>query len=124
MTAPLDLGDDPRETVARVYDHLDFLHGVNAYLNAFAGASTYAARKGFIDAGADDNLILLFSELMDSQSLFLTVNADTVYFVGIVDLSAGPMVVETPPPALGIFHDMWFQWLVDFGMQGPGRGQA
>jgi hypothetical protein len=123
---PLDFanGAPSRSTVERAYEHLDFLHGVNAYLNAFAGASTYAARKGFIDAGADDNSILIFSELMDSQSLFLTANADTVYFVGIVDLSAGPMVVETPPQALGIFDDMWFQWIVDFGLPGPDRGEG
>ena len=58
-------------------------------------------RKGFHEAGVEDNSILIFSELMGSESLFLTANADTVYFVGIVDLTSGPMVVETPPQALG-----------------------
>ena len=28
----------------------------------------------------------------------MTANADTVYFIGIVDLTSGPMVIETPPP--------------------------
>ena len=28
-----------------VYDHLDFVHGLNAYLNGFPGASTWAAAK-------------------------------------------------------------------------------
>ncbi len=111
-------------TVEKVYDHLDFTHGVNVFLNAFAGASTYAMRQGFIDAGAPDNSILLFSELMDSQSLSLTANADTVYFVGMVDLANGPMVVETPPLALGIFDDMWWQWVIDFGLPGPDRGEG
>ena len=32
------------------------------------------------------------------------------------------MVVETPPMALGTFDDMWFQWIIDFGMPGPDRG--
>lgn len=73
------------------------------YLNAFAAASTAALRQGFHSAGAEDNAILIFSELMDSQSLFLTANADTVYYVGIVDLTNGPMVVQTPPMALGTF---------------------
>ncbi len=41
-----------------------------------------------------DNEVLVFSKLMDSKSLFLTANADTVYFVGIIDLSQGPMVFE------------------------------
>ena len=111
-------------TAATVYDHLDFVHGLNAYLNGFPGASTWAVRKGFHEAGVQDNEILIFSQLMDSQSLFLTANADTVYFVGIVDLTSGPMVVETPPQALALFDDMWFQWIVDFGLPGPDRGEG
>ena len=30
------------------------------------------------------------------------------------------MVVETPPQALGMFDDRWWQWIVDFGLPGPG----
>jgi hypothetical protein len=112
------------ETVEVVYDHLDFVHALNVFLNGFAGASTYALQKGFHEAGANSNEILMFSELMDSQSLFLTANADTVYFIGIVDLTSGPMVVETPPQALGIFDDMWWRWIVDFGLPGPDRGEG
>jgi hypothetical protein len=112
------------KTTELAFDQLDFVHGLNAYLNGFPGASTYALRKGFHDAGVKDNEILIFSELMDSQSLFLTANADTVYFVGVVDLTSGPMVVETPPQALALFDDMWFQWIIDFGLSGPDRGQG
>ena len=107
-----------------MYDHLDFVHALNVFLNGFAGASTYALRKGFHEAGAEDNEILIFSELMGSESLFLTANADTVYFVGIVDLTSGPMVVETPPQALGMFDDMWWRWIIDFGLPGPDRGEG
>jgi hypothetical protein len=117
-------GFPSRATSELVYDHLDFVHALNVFLNAFAGASTYALRKGFQEAGATDNEILMFSELMDSESLFLTANADTVYFIGIVDLSSGPMVIETPPQALGIFDDMWWRWIVDFGLPGPDRGEG
>jgi hypothetical protein len=59
---------------------------------------------------------------MDSSSRFLTANADTIYYITFVDLTQGPMVVETPPMALGTFDDMWFQWIIDFGMPGPDRG--
>ena len=55
--------------------------------------------------------------------MFLTANADTVYYLMIVDLNDGPMVVETPPMALGTFDDMWFQWIIDFGLPGPDRGR-
>jgi hypothetical protein len=33
----------------------------------------------------------------------------------MVDLRPGRMVVETPPQALGMFDDRWWQWIVDFG---------
>jgi hypothetical protein len=112
------------KTAKAVYDQLDFVHGLNAYLNGFPGASTVALRKGLREAEAEDNSILIFSELMGSESLFLTANADTVYFLGIVDLGSGPMVVETPPDALALFDDMWFQWIVDFGLPGPDRGEG
>ena len=112
------------ETAERVYDHLDFVHALNVYLDGFAAASTYAIRKGFHEVGVDDNQIIIFSELMGSESVFLTANADTVYFLGIVDLTSGPMVVETPPLALGAFDDMWWGWIVDFGLPGPDRGEG
>jgi hypothetical protein len=107
-----------------VYDHLDFVHALNVFLNGYAGASTCALRKGLHEAGAADNEVIIFSELMGSESLFLTANADTVYFLSLVDLTSGPMVVETPPQALALFDDMWFQWIVDFGLPGPDRGEG
>jgi hypothetical protein len=112
------------ETAELVYDHLDFVHGLNVYLDGFAGASTYAIRKGFHELGVEDNAILIFSELMGSESVFLTANADTVYFLGVADLTSGPMVVETPPQALGVIDDMWWGWIIDFGLSGPDRGEG
>ncbi len=111
-------------TAATIYDHLDFTHAVNVYLDGFAAASTYAIRKGFHDIGVEDNQILIFTELMGSESVFLTANADTVYFLGLVDLTSGPMVVETPPQALGVIDDMWWGWITDFGLPGPDRGEG
>jgi len=86
------------------------------------GVSLVAARRGFLDVGVKDNEILIFSELMDAKSLFLTANADTVYFLGFIDVSQGPMVFEVPPKALGALDDMWFRWVTDFGLPGPDRG--
>ena len=56
---------------------------------------------------------------MDSKSLFLTANADTVYFWVNLDVTNGPIVVETPPRALSVVDDMWFRWVIDFGLPGP-----
>jgi len=111
-------------SVEKLYDNLDFIHGVNAFLNAYQGASTYAIWRGVQRIGAADNSVVIFSKLMDAKSLFLTANADTVYFFSFIDLSKGPMVIETPPDALGTFDDMWWGWVIDFGVPGPDRGQG
>src|SRR5271157_1716287 len=121
---PLEFKDGApsKETVEKVYDNLDFMHASETFLNAFRGASLVAARRGFIDAGVEDNAVIIFSEMMDAKTLFLTPNADTPYFISFIDLSKGPMVVETPPLSLGAFDDMWFRWVIDFGLPGPDRG--
>ena len=110
------------ETVQQVYDHLDFTRGVDAFLLAFQGASMQALRNGFRAAGCADNQFMLFSGLMDSNSLFLTGNADTVYFWGFLNLHDRPMVIEVPPESLGTIDDMWLRWVTDFGLPGPDRG--
>ena len=116
-------GIPSEETAQKAYDQLDLQRGVEAFLNGLRGVSIYAARKGIRDAGAKDNEgVLIFSGLMDANSLFLTANADTVYFLANVDLSKGPMVVETPPDTLGLFDVLWFRWVIDFGTPGPDRG--
>ena len=69
-------------TAAKVYDQIDFTHAYNAFVNTMQGTNFEAIRKGFLAAGVKDNEILVFSTLMDAKSLFLTANADTVYFIG------------------------------------------
>ncbi|TRW45690.1 DUF1254 domain-containing protein [Georgenia yuyongxinii] len=115
-------GYPSRETADILRDHLDYLHGVEAFTNSIQGVSTYAVRQGFLDSGVMDGDVLIFSELMDSRSLFLTANADTVYYISFLDLSQGPVVVETPVDTLGCIDDLWFRWVTDFGLPGADRG--
>lgn len=112
------------ETAARVRDTLDFTRALNVFNNSFRGASAYALGKGFQSVGAEDNSILIFSDLLDSRSLFLTGNTDTVYYMGIINLSKGPMVLEQPTNGLGTINDMWFSWIIDIGRPGPDRGEG
>ncbi len=111
-------------TAAKVYDHIDFTHAYEAFVNTMQGVNFEAIHRGFLAAGVKDNEILVFSKLMDAKSLFLTANADTVYFIGTLDLSKGPMVLETPPKALGTLDDAWWRWVTDFGVPGPDRGEG
>jgi Protein of unknown function (DUF1254) len=88
------------ETAQAVYDALDFTRALNVYNNSFRGASAYALRQGFHSVGAEDNnSVLIFSELMEASSLFLTGNADTIYYMATLDLTNGPMVIEQPTGA-------------------------
>jgi hypothetical protein len=111
-------------TANTVYDHLDLVRGIDAFLHSFQGVSMFAIRRGFREAGVADGDVLLFSGLMDSHSLFLTGNADTVYFLAFVDLSDGPLVFDAPPGTLGLVNDMWFRWVIDVGLPGPDRGEG
>jgi hypothetical protein len=115
-------GAPSKATLEKAYDQIDFTHSYNAFVNTMQGVSLVAARRGFLEAGVKDNEILIFSELMDAKSLFLTANADTVYFLGFIDVSKGPMVFEVPPKVLGTLDDIWFRWVTDFGLPGPDRG--
>lgn len=110
------------DTASKLRDHLDYLHGVDAFMNTVQGVSTVAMRNGFLAAGIEDGDFTIFSELMDSRSLFLTGNADTVYFWGFLDLSTAPLVMEVPTDVLGVVDDVWFRWVTDFGLPGADRG--
>ena len=112
------------ETARKVYDTMDFTRALNVFNNSFRGASAYAIRQGFLSIGAEENTVVLFSNLMDAKSLFLTANADTVYYLAVVDLTKGPMVIEQPPKGLGTINDMWFSWIIDIGFPGPDRGHG
>jgi hypothetical protein len=111
-------------TTQKLYDELDYIRAVEAFINAYPGLSQFALRKGFIEAGINDNDFAAFSGLMDATSIFLTPNADTYYLWGYLDLTEGPLVIEVPPGMLGLFNDMWWHWIGDFGFPGPDRGEG
>ena len=117
-------GAPSADTVAKVYDNLDFTHAFEAMVNTFRGVSVAAMHKGLLSAGVRDNEYIVYSGLMDAKSLFLTANADTVYSIGILDLSKGPMVLEVPSKALGAIDDYWFRWVIDLGSPGGDRGEG
>ena len=115
-------GMPSQETLDKVYDHLDFAHAFDAFVNTFQGVNTHGLHRGFLEAGVADNELLIYPELIDAKSLFLTANADTVYAGGFLDVSDGPVVLETPPRFLGAVNDYWGGWVIDVGGPGPDRG--
>ena len=111
-------------TVKKVYDNLDFNRGVLSYMTTIPGASVHALKTGLTKAGASNQTLLIWQDLMDSHALFLTPNTETVYGIGWLDTKEGPLVIETPPNVLGFIDDHWFRYVTDFGRAGPDKGKG
>ena len=117
-------GVPSKETVAKVYDNLDYLRGIDTFLKFIPACNIEGMRRGTASLGVSEyNEVLVFDKLMDSNSLFLTGNTDTVYASSFFDLSkTGPLVVEIPAGAgPGTVNDAFFRFVVDMGAPGPDR---
>jgi len=111
-------------TVEKLYDNLDFQRGVQAVLTAMPAASEHGMRSGMRGFGPDNGTVLIFENLMDSKSLFLTPNSESVYVLGWLNLKDGPVVFESPAGTLGVMDDIWFRYVADMGNAGPDKGKG
>ena len=105
-------------TVQKVYDNLDFQRGVQAVLTAMPAASLVGPTHGLRTIGPDNQTVIIFETLMDSRSLFLTANTESIYAVAWLNLKDGPVVVESPANTLGLVDDFWFHYVTDLGIRG------
>mgnify|MGYP001481576113 CR=1 FL=1 len=120
-------GMPSQKTVDLVYDNLDFLRGVEVFLNFVPAASLEAMRAGLEELGLKEcNDVMILEDLLDSEPLFLTGNTDTVYCSALLDLDKyGPIVVEVPPGCgPGTVNDAFFRFVVDMGIPGPDQGKG
>ena len=88
-------GIPTQKTAALHYHNLDYLRGVETFLNGMPAASLEAIRRGQASLGAEShNQVVIFDQLRDSNPLFLTVNTNTAYCSAFFDLmKEGPMVI-------------------------------
>lgn len=115
-------GIPTEDTLKKVYDNLDFMRGVEVFLNFIPATSIEGIRQGMASMGVSDyNEVMVFDNLMDSSPLFLTGNTDTVYASAIIDLKKnGPTVIEMPAGAgPGTIDDAFFRYVVDMEAPGP-----
>ena len=117
-------GFPDKATVEKLYDNLDFQRAVQAYLLALPPVSQVANRNAIRELGPANTTVPIFEQLMDSRSIFLTANDNTVYSWMWIDLRGGPLVLEAPPRVLGAINDMWYRWVVDIGFTGPDEGRG
>ncbi len=114
------------ETAELVYDNLDKMRGVDAFLKCMPAASVRQLMLGPWELGADKfNKVLIADGLLDSKPLFLTGNTSTLYVMPVFDLKAdGATVIEVPKGMLGAFNDAWFRYMQDVGPFGQDKGEG
>ena len=113
-------------TVKTVYDNLDRMRAVTAFLDNVGALSVYSVIAGNAKIGlTQPNQIAVAEQLLDSHSFYLTGNTSTMYSIGHLDLKAyGPTVVEVPPGMLGMLDDAWMRYVGDFGVAGADKGKG
>jgi hypothetical protein len=111
-------------TVQTVYDNLDFQRGVQAFLTAFPAASLYATRTGYRTFGPDNQTVLIAESLLDSRTLFLLANTETIDSTIWGDTKDGQLAIEVPPHLLRMIDDFWCRYVCDVGNAGPDKGQG
>jgi hypothetical protein len=114
------------ETVQRLFYQRTFQRAIEVFQTHIAAVSLFNLRKGNAAIGGKEPWqITYFPKLMDSKSVWLTADSQTVYASTFLNLQRdGATVVEAPPKMLGIFDDMWMRWIVDLGPTGPDKGRG
>lgn len=114
-------------TAQSLYNHLDYIRGVETFLNGMPAASLEAIRRSQeVDGKTNSYQVRIFDQLMDSNSLFLTGNTDTVYVSAILNLKEdGATVIEIPAgTGPGTVNDAFFRFVTDTGAPGPDAGKG
>lgn len=122
----LDHGLPTAETVAKLFDEMDFQRACQAYLWALPTIGfEYLAREQRTRLGARNGDVVICKGYRD-VARFLTPNVTTPYVVGFMNLAEeGPMVLQVPSGAIaGSAMDFWQRPLTDFGVTGPDQGEG
>lgn len=125
---PLQLegGYPTPDTVARLYDELDFQRAVQAYLWAVPLVSFAQWQEQYEKVfGQQDGDLVLTTSFRDKLGL-LTANDTTPYVIGFLNLErTGPLVIDYPKgQTAGGILDFWQRPITDLGLTGPDKGEG
>jgi len=123
-TLKLRDGVPSAETTETIYDNLDRSRALQAYLLGIPIVNQVAMRNALREHGPVNTTDVIWEDLVDSKTVELTANDNTVYSFIWLDTSKGPLVVEIPPKVLGLIDDMWYRWVADVGITGADRGKG
>ena len=117
-------GNPDADTVKKIYDNLDQSRALQAYLLAIPIVNQAGMRDSIRQYGPDNQTDVIWEQLVDSKTVELTANDNTVYSFIWTDTHKGPVVAEIPPKVLGTVNDFYYRWVVDVGFTGPDKGQG
>lgn len=106
-TLNLNYGYPTDETTQKVYDNLDASRALQAYLLGLPIVNQVGMRAKLREFGPVNQTDVIWEDLVDSKTVELTANDNTVYSFIWLDTKKGPLVVEVPPMVLGLIDDFW-----------------
>jgi hypothetical protein len=121
-TTPLRGGYPLPDTVELGYEAVDLNRAVQMYRYFYRTVSGAAIFDGTAAVGARPNEVFGYLDTHPRHVGF-TLNSDTPYGAVLLDLHAGPLVIEVPEGAfVGAVIDIHQRWILDFGLPGPDAG--
>jgi hypothetical protein len=112
------------QTVQSARNDADFQRAVIAYRFWYPAVSAEGIFNGNREIGIKDGEARGIVAATPRQIGF-TLNSDTPYGSGVIDVTNGPVVVELPPgPLIGLVDDHYQGWVMDMGLPGPDAGKG
>lgn len=112
------------ETVDKLYDAIDFQRACQAYVWAIPTVSINELYLGLHRAGCNFNDMNVLSAYATADNLGLTANNNTIYGMAAIDLSKGPVVIDSPVGVYGCIDDWWQRPITEVGPLGPDKGKG
>ncbi len=117
-------GFPTEEGARRIRQEAHFQRAVTAYRFWYPTVSVEGIFNGNREIGIADNESIGIASTGPRQVGF-TLNSDTPYGAGTLDLTQGPVVIELPPgPYIGLVDDHHQRWVMDMGIPGPDGGRG
>ena len=121
----MEHGIPSKESMTKLYDEMDFQRACQAYIWATPAVYLYEwalQMKRQLGVGYGD--VAIWDNYCDPRTIGLTPNDTTIYASTHLDTEVGPVVIESPPGALGMIDDIWQRPIADVGPFGPDKGKG
>ena len=113
------------ESVTKLYDALDFMRGVEVFLNTVPGASLGSHAQRVSQHRSDRANQIGYTEPLPTRELLPDTEHRDHLRSMFLDLKAtGPFVIEPPKQSLCVVDDFWFRYVADMGIAGPDKGEG